>query len=279
MDDDRSDAADLADVLSQRRCFTGAVSIVVATLRSPGMRDTDAMGDDRSGGLVTQARELERRDIDVVERLDVVVDLVKRVDDVRASAGRVRAALTALPGELTNIAQAEREARAREAEAQRELAEAENRLADVGRSRRVGEDAKDRAERVVRRATVAASDAKAAVARTQERYEKLAGDEVTLRAEGERLAVEARDVATAVATVPRLSDSGRTTPGGSLEEIEEWGARVHAALFVVRGGLENERERIVLEANALATAALGEQVGGSSVSLVRRRLEQSLSDA
>ena len=105
---------------------------------------------------------------------------------------------------------------------------------------------------------------------------ELARAGLALRAEGGRLATEAMNVAVAVARVPRLSDSGRTVPGDSLEEIEEWGARAHAALFVVRGGLENERERIVLEANSLAAAALGEQGGGASVALVRQRLETSL---
>ena len=65
-------------------------------------------------------------------------------------------------------------------------------------------------------------------------------------------------------------------PGQTLEEIVEWAARAHAALFVVRGGLESERERVVLEANALAAAVLGEDVGGASVALVRQRLEQTL---
>ena len=90
------------------------------------------------------------------------------------------------------------------------------------------------------------------------------------------MAVEAQHVAREVAEVPRLSDSGRPAPGASLAEIDEWGARAHAALFVVRGGLESEREKIVLEAHALAAAALGEQSGGASVALVRRRLEESL---
>ncbi|RDI75311.1 hypothetical protein Gocc_1109 [Gaiella occulta] len=73
-----------------------------------------------------------------------------------------------------------------------------------------------------------------------------------------------------------MSESGRADPGGSLPEVEEWGARAHAALFVVRDGLEAERERIVSEAAALASAVLGEQVAGASVALVRRRLEQVL---
>ena len=41
------------------------------------------------------------------------------------------------------------------------------------------------------------------------------------------------------------------------------------------GGLEGERERIVLQANGLAAAALGEHGGGLSVALVRRRLEDA----
>ena len=110
----------------------------------------------------------------------------------------------------------------------------------------------------------------------QDRLRALGSEEAALRAEAEGLAVEAAQVARAVAEVPRLSDSGRAVPGSSLAEIEEWGARAHAALFVVRGGLESERERVVQEANALAAAALGEQLAGASVALVRRRLEEAL---
>jgi hypothetical protein len=237
------------------------------------------MGDDDAAGLVTHARELERRDVDVAARIDVAAGLLRRVDDVRARARRVRTALAALPGEVERVEQAASEARSREAEARTELADAENRLERVSHSRRAGDDARAGAERAVRRAAVAVADAAATVARTQDHLKELAGEAVALLAEGEGLAVEAWSVAEAVAEVPRLSDSGRTAPGTSLEEIEDWGARVHAGLFVVRGGLENERERIVLEANALAAAALGEQGGGASVALVRKRLEASLLDS
>ena len=169
--------------------------------------------------------------------------------------------------------------REREAVALRELHEAERRLDEFGRSRRAGEDAKAQAERAgaARRGRLRPTP-RAGVTRARERLQALVSEEAALQAEGEGLAVEARDVARAVAEVPRLSDSGRAAPGESLEEIEEWGARAHAALFVVRGGLESERERIVLEANGLAAAALGDQAGGASVALVRRRLEQSISE-
>lgn len=227
------------------------------------------------GDFLSYVSELERRDADVAARLDAAVCVLRRVDEVRARADRVRTSLAALPRE---IEQAEQAARAREAEARREHAEAETRLADAGRSRRTGQEARAAAERTVRRAEVVVTDAQAAVARTSERLRALEGDGRALRAEGEGLAVEAREVARDVSALPFLSDSGRTVPGASLQAIEEWGARAHAALFVVSGSLENERDRVVLEANALAAAALGEQVAGASVALVRRRLEESLPD-
>ena len=240
------------------------------------VRDTSGVTDDRSTELVAYVRELEQRDLDLAVRVEAVVGLLRRVDDVGGRARRVRGALEAIPAEIQQAERAERDARAREEEARQELAAAEHRLEEATSSRRAGEDARVVAERAVRRAAVGLEDAAATVAAMRERLEALVRDEAALQAEGEGLAVEARHVAAEVATTPRVSESGRSSPGALLAEIEEWGARAHAALFVVRGGLENEQERIVLEANTLASAVLGEQVGGSSVVLVRKRLEELL---
>ena len=65
-------------------------------------------------------------------------------------------------------------------------------------------------------------------------------------------------------------------PGMTLAVVEARRDAVVFALFVARGTLETERERIVVEANALGTAVLGESLGGSSVAVIRRRLEESL---
>jgi chromosome segregation ATPase len=233
------------------------------------------MGDD----LLALARDLERRDADLATRISVTTELLQRADAVRDRARVLQAALGAIPGEIAHAEEAERDARRRESDVRLELVEAEHRLDEAGRSRRAGEDAKAAADRAVRRAAVAAEDAATTVARMRERLEALVREEAALQAEGEGLAVEAGHVAAAVAELPRVSESGRSVPGSSLAEIEEWGARAHSALFVVRGGLENERERIVFEANALAAAALGDHAGGSSVALVRKRLEASLVDS
>jgi chromosome segregation ATPase len=222
------------------------------------------------------ARELEQRDLDVAARLDSLADVLRRADDVGARATRIREELAAIPAGIARAELDEREQRGREAEARREAEAAARELDVVRASRRSSEDARIQAERAARRAATAAADAAAGVERARHRLAALVRDEAALQAQGEGLAVEAREVARAVAAVPRVSDSGRRVPGPSLAEIEEWAARAHAALFVVRGSLESERERLVLEANGLAAAVLGDHGGGSSVALVRRRIEQEL---
>ena len=102
----------------------------------------------------------------------------------------------------------------------------------------------------------------------------LADEERALRAEADGLAVAAADVAAGVGGRRRgYRSPGARLPRQVLDGLDEWGARVHAALFVVRGTLETERERIVVEAKRSASAVLGEHLGGASVALVRRRLE------
>ena len=96
------------------------------------------------------------------------------------------------------------------------------------------------------------------------------------QAEAFALVRDASDVASRLQDVPRVSASGREAPGQDLAQLSEWGSRVHAALFVVRGQLEGERDRLVREANELGGAVLGEQLAGSNVTLVRRRLEEAL---
>jgi hypothetical protein len=237
------------------------------------------MSGNRSAGVVSYARELERQDAEVAARIDSVVGILDRVDAIRAGARRVREALDALPAAIAVAEQSERDAVAREVDARAELAEAEQRRAEVDGSRRASDEAKTEAARAARRAAVAATDAAETVARMRVRVRALAADAVALEGEADGIAVGAQQVAREVAAVPRLSDSGRAAPdGSSLAEIGDWAARAHAALFVVRGGLEGEREKVVVEAHALAEAALGEQTAGVSVALVRRRLEESLAE-
>ncbi len=244
--------------------------------RHHAFRDTGSMDGDRAGELLEYVRDLDRRDADLAAQIGVAGDLLHRVDGVRASAERVARALAMLPAEVDRATQAVADAKVREADARREAEVAERALAEALASKRVGDEARSAAERAFRRASVHAEDTAGLVARQEERLQVLRSERIVLRAETDRLVVEAETVARDVVDLPRLSASGRSAPGASLPEIEEWGARAHAAIFVVRGGLETERERLVLEANALAAAHLGDHGGAASVALVRTWLEMEL---
>ena len=95
-----------------------------------------------------------------------------------------------------------------------------------------------------------------------------------LHAETATLAHEAKAIAAELIRIRRIPEAPGLEPGDALVELEEWGLLVRSAVLVARGTLEAERERIVVEANALAAGALGEPLAASSVALVRRRLEE-----
>jgi chromosome segregation ATPase len=239
--------------------------------------NTSRVGDTRTQSLLVHAQQLDAEDADVSRRLSVVVELTERVGAVRAGAAEVAARLAGVPAEAASIDDAEASAREAAATARVELDDAENRLAALRASRRRREEEIARAERTTLDAQEALADAEARLARLATRRLELEELERALESERAALASAAIELAERLARIPRLSESGKLEPGTTLEEIDEWGSRSRAALFVVRGTLEAERDRIVVEAEALGTAALGEDLHGSSVALVRRRLEQALS--
>jgi hypothetical protein len=231
----------------------------------------------RVEAVLAHVDELEGRDAEIAARIEVVARLLRRVDTVRARATLVRARLAEIPGEQAAALAAEAEAGRREEEARAELAEAERRAEEVARSRRAGEETRAQAAREFGRAREALIDAGMGRDRALARRAALVDEEHALGTEGGGIVVSAAGTAAEIHELPRVSDSGRSVPGSSLADVEEWGARAHAALFVVRGGLEVERERIVVEAASLGASVLGEHFAGSSIALIRRRLEQALS--
>ncbi|HEY7381232.1 MAG TPA: hypothetical protein VH572_08490 [Gaiella sp.] len=234
------------------------------------------MTDERAASLLELAVELEERDRAVAEQIELVADLAGRAGAVRERAVHVAAQLAGIPDELAAVETAEADARAAERESRADLAEAEARLAAVERGRRSKEDDLAQARRSAVTAREAVADALARIDRLVTRRTELHDVEGALLAESEGLAVEAQEVAAGMREAPRVSDAGKADPGTTLDEIEHWGGIARAALFVAYGTLETEREKIVVEAVALGASVLGEQPPGTSVALVRRRLEQSL---
>ena len=233
------------------------------------------MADARAESLLALAAELERRDEEIAAQIALVAELAARAGTVRERAVHVLEHLAGIPDELASIESSDVLAREAEREARADLAAAEARLAAVESARRPKEDDLAQARSSAVTAREALADALSRVARLATRRGELQDAERALSAEGEGLTVEARDIAAGMRDAPRVSDAGKVEPGTTLDEIEQWGGIARAALFVSHGTLETERERIVVEAHALGASVLGDQPAGTSVALVRQRLEQS----
>jgi chromosome segregation ATPase len=226
-----------------------------------------------SADALAHAAELERRDTEIAGELAVVRDLEERVGAIRGRAGIVREVLERVPLEREDLARRRAEADEAVTGAQVDVERTESWVASLESGRRRREDELDRARKEAATARDGLADALAARARIDERESALVEEERALVAEGEALAEAADLVAEGVRDVGRVTESAGRAPGTSLAELDDWGRRVRSALFVARGTLEAERERVVVEANVLGTAVLGEELGAASVALVRRRLE------
>jgi DNA repair exonuclease SbcCD ATPase subunit len=224
--------------------------------------------------LVSYAAELERHDGEVAEELATLADVAERAASLRARAAEIRDTFERLPHELDDLSRRERAARADVAAADGELRRAEERVAALSRARRRKQDELDRAEREASTARDLRDDSRAEVERLRERAETLRDAADGLRTDAETLSRQAKAIAEELVRIRRLPDAPGLRPGDALTELEEWGLLVRSAVLVARGTLEAERERIVVEANALAAGALGEPLSGANVALVRRRLEE-----
>lgn len=232
------------------------------------------MATDALAAAVTHARALERRDDQVAAELATIGAVAGRVDAIRARAAELVTAFELIPRELDQLASRRSVAEA-EATALREaLVEAERALerVQVARRARVEEVYRARSEAATARETV--TDADVQVGRLAEREAALRDEHASLDAEAEALVREAADVTAEVDRLQRLTPGSRRGAATSLHALDDWGGQARSALFVARGTLEQERERIVQEANALGSSILDEPLGASGVALVRRRLEE-----
>ena len=215
------------------------------------------------------ARELEQRDAKVAARIEHVVELGRRADELGSRAAAVAAELARLP-ERRDRTQAAAD------EAERDLAAASDTLADAARElSSASGDAADAAHRRLVRAETDVRAAEERHARLLARLAELDGEEQRLHGESGELRSLAAELAQELEREPRIADLAPPV-GADLAGLQEWASRGHAAVLVVRSGLEAERDRIVREANELATSVLGESVPAMSAATVRERLASSL---
>jgi hypothetical protein len=224
--------------------------------------------------LVAHAAALERCDAELAAELGMLTDLAERAGTLRARAAEIHQVLERLPHELDELAGREVDARAEVDVAQAELTRAEERVAALSRARRRKQDELERAEREASTARDLLDDTRAEVDRLGVRADALRASEHELHTEAATLPAMAKAIAAELVRIRRVPEAPGMKPGDTLAELEEWGLLVRSSVLVARGALEAERERIVVEANALASGALGEPLAASNVALVRRRLEE-----
>jgi chromosome segregation ATPase len=235
------------------------------------------VADARAAGILAAAEELQRRDDAIAAEIAGIDELAAAAAAVRERAVAVRDALVSIPIEATAVERSQEEAGTRESRAREELADAEHRLAGLEAARRRKNEEIAQARREVSTARDTLADAHSRVQRLLARRLELRDEEQALLEDSKQLAAEAAEVAVRIRAEPRVMDAGKGDPGASLDELDAWGGRARAALFVARGTLAEERERIVQEASFLVASVLGEAPAGASVALVRRRLEEALS--
>jgi chromosome segregation ATPase len=223
--------------------------------------------------LLRFARELEARDERLATAISEVDELQRSTDRVRARAAELAGFLERLPRARAAAEEAVRDAEDENGVRRRAHAEAQAELARAGGSR--DEDRVAAARRAEVRTRDALSTARRKLERALEARDTVERQAEAAALEAPELDRTARALAGRLARMPRVSRAAAGEPDPGLAGTVSWSDRAHAALFVVRGGLDTERERVVREANELAASALGEPVAATSVAGVRERLERS----
>ena len=194
---------------------------------------------DRDGRLEEESARLRA--------LDGEVAAIRRRAEEIAAFFALYAAEERRLGEETGLARAELERR------REELAAAEAELSGAQ-----DEEGRAHAERAVDRARDHVGVAETRVARAIEAERTLEAEE----AAGQRELPELEERARAVAGVPEPA-----------ADLAEWASRAHAELFVAARQIDGQRERLIREANELASALLGEATYGSTAAQALARAE------
>ena len=205
-------------------------------------------------------RTLQRQDLALALESGALEAMLAVVEHVRARAEAISAFFAGYP-------EHEDEARALVARAAAELASRRASLAEAEDAAALVDDDRERelSALAVTRAADHVEVAEHALDRARSALERIEGDATALPRELERLESEARRVAGPA--------SGVRGPGSGPQELVAWASHARAELFVTLSQLAQRRERVIREANELATSLLGEPTYGSTVAQALRRVE------
>ncbi|HEV2593356.1 MAG TPA: hypothetical protein VGU02_15845 [Gaiellaceae bacterium] len=206
-------------------------------------------------GAIEELRALDERDRELGAQAARIAEQRREVAAVRARAEAIDAFFAAYPASEERL---RRVAATAETDLAARRAEVTNAEAALAQARDV--DARAAAEKAVARANDHLEVA-------QLRVERAVADRDALEREALMLPGELPDLAARAAAL-----------GGEVEtgprELVEWAARADASLFVAAGQVDLQRERIIREANELASMLLGEPTYGSTPPQALARVER-----
>jgi chromosome segregation ATPase len=203
---------------------------------------------------VDELRRLAALDAELWARASALRELDGRVAALRARAEATDAFFAAYPEEEPRLRRELNDAQDELVRREEELAGAERRLAEAH-----DEEERIHTEHAVARALDHVAVAAGRIERARSSYDELERDAAALPRELTELEARAR----AVPGVPPL--------GGSLVE---WASHAHAELFVAAGQIDVQRERVIREANELASMLLGDPTYGATVAQALSRVER-----
>jgi DNA repair exonuclease SbcCD ATPase subunit len=213
-------------------------------------RGENAVVDERA---VDELRRLASLDAELSARASALRELDGRVAELRARAEAIDAFFAAYPEEEPRLRGDLQDARDELVRRQEELAGAERRLAETA-----DEEQRIHTEHAVARALDHVAVAEGRIERGQSSYDELERDAAALPGELTELEGRARGV-------PGVPPLGRS--------LVEWASHAHAELFVAAGQIDVQRERVIREANELASMLLGESTYGATVAQALLRVE------
>ena len=201
---------------------------------------------------VDELRRLAALDAELAESASSLRELDGNVAAIRGRAEAIDAFFGAYPEEEAHRAAELQDAEDELSRRRDELASAQHGLAQAHE-----DEARIHAEHAVARALDHIAVADDRLGRAQSAHDELERDAAALPRELGDLEERAR----AIPDVPPL--------GGPLVE---WASHAHAELFVAAGQVDVQRERVIREANELASMLLGEPTYGATVTQALARV-------
>jgi chromosome segregation ATPase len=218
---------------------------------------------------------VDRRAIDDLRRLAALDDQLaareRRLQEFDETVRELRGQAEALDAFFAQYDDAERRTRSAAESAEAEIARRRTEVAEAktGLETARDEERRELARRALARAEDHLSVAEIALGRASADAAHLERQAADWQRELPLLDDRARQLSTELAELE--------PPSHGAQDLIAWAAHGHAALFVAIRQVEAERERVIREANELASALVGEPTYGSTPAQALARAEQHVS--